>query len=137
MYAIRSYYDMAKEHSEGPTAVKGGDVGWFAKSMMVKEFSDAVFAGNIGEIYPEVVKTQFGYHIIYVTERNDEKQEARASHILVRAKAGEATMNEIYEDAQSELQKLKNGETDFEKLSKEKSSIRITSYNVCYTKLLR
>lgn len=120
---IDNFSDMAKEHSEGPTAVKGGDVGWFAKSMMVKEFSDAVFAGNIGEIYPEVVKTQFGYHIIYVTERNDEKQEARASHILVRAKAGEATMNEIYEDAQSELQKLKNGETDFEKLSKEKSSM--------------
>ena len=120
---VENFPEMAKEYSVGPTAVKGGDLGWFSKNIMVKEFSDAVFAGNVGEVYPEVVKSPFGYHIIYIADKNEEKQEAKASHILIRAETGEDSKNETYTEAQKELVKLENGEIDFASLAKEKSRI--------------
>lgn len=54
---------LAKEHSEGPTKNNGGDLGFFPAGQMVPAFDQAVFAMQPGEI-SEVVKTQFGYHII-------------------------------------------------------------------------
>ena len=61
---------IAKENSEDPTtAVKGGDLGFFAAQEMVPEFSKAAFATKPSKIYEGVVKTQYGYHIIMVTDR--------------------------------------------------------------------
>lgn len=59
----------AQQYSQDPgTAQRGGDVGYFAKDAMVKEFSDAAMKGKVGEIL-KPVKTNFGYHIIKVTGR--------------------------------------------------------------------
>lgn len=60
-----NFEEMAKQHSKDPgNATKGGDLGWFPKGRMVKEFDDAVDAlKNPGDI-SDVVTTQFGYHII-------------------------------------------------------------------------
>ncbi len=59
---------LAKEHSKDPgSAADGGDLGWVNRGVMVKPFEDAVFAARPGEITGPV-KTEFGYHIIEVTE---------------------------------------------------------------------
>lgn len=60
---------LAEKYSEGPTASKGGDLGWFGKGRMVAEFEEAAFKGEKGKVYPEVVKTQFGYHIIKIDDK--------------------------------------------------------------------
>ena len=59
----------AKDNSDDSSAQQGGDLGFFAAFEMVPEFSSASFATKPGNIYPKVVQTKFGYHIIYVTDR--------------------------------------------------------------------
>jgi len=54
---------VAKEISKCPSGKKDGDLGYFTKGMMVKEFEDVAFRLQVGEISAPV-KTQFGYHII-------------------------------------------------------------------------
>ena len=61
------FTELATLHSEGPTAATGGDLGFFTQGQMVKPFNDAVFSMNTGDI-SEVVKTDFGYHIIKLEE---------------------------------------------------------------------
>src|SRR4030095_9495226 len=51
------------------SGAEGGDLGWFKKSDMVKEFADAAFNLQKGELTETPVKTQFGYHIIKVEDR--------------------------------------------------------------------
>ncbi|MDH3268241.1 MAG: peptidylprolyl isomerase [Ignavibacteria bacterium] len=64
---------MAMEFSKDPGSAKnGGDLGWFGKGMMVKEFDEASFTGKVGEIQ-KPVKTSFGYHIILVTDVSTSK----------------------------------------------------------------
>jgi peptidyl-prolyl cis-trans isomerase C len=61
---------LAQQHSEGPSSVRGGDLGFFGRGEMVPPFDSAAFALDVGAI-SGVVKTRFGYHIIKVEERRD------------------------------------------------------------------
>jgi len=65
------FADAAKSYSTGPSAPRGGDLGTFGKNQMVKEFSDAAFALKTGEMTKAPVKTTFGYHIIYVADKQE------------------------------------------------------------------
>ena len=65
-----SFADAAKANSSCPSSEQGGALGQFTRGQMVPEFDTAVFAMNVGDI-SEPVKTQFGYHLIYLTAKND------------------------------------------------------------------
>ena len=67
------FANLAKKYSEGPTAPKGGDLGYFSRGRMAKPFEEASFKMKKGEI-SELVRTRFGYHIIKV----EDVKEARA-----------------------------------------------------------
>jgi peptidyl-prolyl cis-trans isomerase C len=61
---------LAKEKStDKASGAEGGDLGWFKKSDMVKEFADAAFALKKGDLTETPVKTQFGYHVIKLEDR--------------------------------------------------------------------
>ena len=88
-----NFANIAKEKSEGPSASKGGDLGYFTHNKMVKPFADAAFAMEVGEI-SKPVKTQFGWHIIKVEDiRTNDKgeKEVRARHILLEDKPSAET----------------------------------------------
>ena len=68
---IKSYDDFkyyAKLYSSCPSGQQGGALGCFGKGQMVKPFEEAAFNGEIGEV-SDPVKTQFGYHLIWVTDK--------------------------------------------------------------------
>lgn len=68
------FIEEAKTKSTGPSGPKGGDLGFFQKGQMVPEFNDAVFGMKVGTITPKPVKTQFGYHVIYLEEKKAGKK---------------------------------------------------------------
>ena len=61
---------LARKKSNCPSSQKGGDLGWFRKGMMVREFDDAVWSIPLSTT-SEPVKSQFGYHLIWVHEREE------------------------------------------------------------------
>ena len=64
----KKFDELAKEYSKDTeSAKKGGDLGFFSRGMMVKEFDETVFDMKVGDVSP-LVKTQFGFHIISLTE---------------------------------------------------------------------
>ena len=65
----KKFIELAKAKSTGPSGKDGGELGWFGKRQMVKPFSDATFALNKGEITTKPVKTQFGYHVILLENK--------------------------------------------------------------------
>jgi parvulin-like peptidyl-prolyl isomerase len=61
---------LAKEKSTGPSAINGGELDWFIKEQMVPEFSESAFSLRKGSITPYPIKTQFGYHVIYLEDKH-------------------------------------------------------------------
>lgn len=81
----QNFEELVKKNSTEPGAAeRGGDLGWFAKGMMVKQFEDAVFSMKKGTI-SGIIETDFGFHLIY---REDERPltEYKVARILVKTK---------------------------------------------------
>ena len=64
------FADIARQHSNCPSGQRGGDLGKFGRGMMVPEFDKVVFSAEVGTVQGPV-QTQFGYHLIEVTSRED------------------------------------------------------------------
>lgn len=68
-----SFEDAAVKYSSCPSKEQGGNLGTFGKGMMVKEFEDAAFNSELN-VVTDPVKTQFGYHLIKVEEKNEAEE---------------------------------------------------------------
>ena len=67
---LKSQFEaLAKAKSTGPSGPKGGDLGYFAQGQMVPAFNDKVFSMKEGTITLSPVKTQFGFHVIYLEDK--------------------------------------------------------------------
>ncbi len=98
----KKFIELAKAKSTGPTGPKGGDLGYFGAGQMVKPFNDAVFAMKVGTVSDAPVKTQFGYHVIYLEEKKPSKKvpydEAKARIIdMLKQKVFSAKMAKMAE----------------------------------------
>tara|TARA_B100001250_G_scaffold402491_3_gene415675 strand:- start:394 stop:684 length:291 start_codon:yes stop_codon:yes gene_type:complete len=67
---LKDFQKMARKKSICPSSQKGGDLGWFRKGMMVREFDESVWKIPLSTT-SEPVKSQFGYHLIWVHEREE------------------------------------------------------------------
>ncbi|MFZ4619864.1 MAG: peptidylprolyl isomerase [Bacteroidota bacterium] len=111
---------LAKQYSTEPAAAtSGGELGWFGKGRMVKEFEAAALAGKPGQIIGPV-KTQFGIHIIKIEGRDN--REMKVASITIPIKASSSTKEEAFQRAQDFAYIAKKG--NFEK-DAEASGLRV------------
>jgi len=89
-----TFFMLAMTNSDDSSAQQGGDLGYFAPGQMVKPFNDFVFNNPIGKI--GLVETEFGYHIINVTDKQDA---IKMATIAQKIAPSEQTNNKIYEQA--------------------------------------
>lgn len=100
-----AFEKLAKEHSTGPSAGKGGYLGKFSPKQMVPEFSKAASALKKGQYTKTPVKTQFGYHIIYL---EDKMASQTLAYDKVKNKIKQALVQQAYTKAiKSQVNKLK------------------------------
>ncbi len=97
-----SFEEMARVHGTDGTAQNGGDLGWFSRGRMVKAFEDAVFNYNGVGLLNEPVKTDFGYHLIKVTQPKTNRL-YKLYAIKKTITASDATRDEAYRRASAFL----------------------------------
>lgn len=85
---------LAREYSDGPTRTSGGDLGFFKEGEMVEEFFTFVNTNPIGRV--GLVETEFGFHIIKVTDKDDL---ALIADVVAAAVPSDKTANEIFRKA--------------------------------------
>ena len=80
-----SFEEAAQKYSKCPSAAQGGSLGSFTRGRMVPEFEKAAFELQVGEI-SEPIKTQFGYHLIQLDDRNLESMKSmeESKHMIVK-----------------------------------------------------
>ena len=89
-----TFIELARKHSEGPSAPNGGDLGYFQDGAMVPKFNDFAFGSRVGSL--GVVETDFGYHVIKVDDKQDIVQMA---HLAREVETSEETSNKLFNDA--------------------------------------
>ncbi len=127
---IRSGEDfgfLARTYSEDlASAVEGGDLGFFDRSQMVKEFTAVAFKLKAGEV-SHVFESEFGFHILQVIERRGEQVHAR--HILVKSQFPEESLQRAKVKADSVYTKLVNKEIGFNHAASTYSDNKETKFN--------
>lgn len=114
-----NFEKLATDYSEDKTSAdKGGDLGFFGREGMAKEFSDVAFLLDSGVINAPI-HTQFGWHIIRGEGKRvvDGKEEVHCRHILIKEEAGNATVDSLQERAQEFIEYAKDH--SFEKAMQE------------------
>jgi peptidyl-prolyl cis-trans isomerase SurA len=114
------FEDMVEKHSQDQfSKVKEGDIFYFTAGQLPFEFEDACYKTEKGTVYPEVVQTKFGFHIIKVTDKKPRVPKIKASHILISYMnpAGEVDSAAALITMDSVITELKSGK-DFGEVAK-------------------
>jgi peptidyl-prolyl cis-trans isomerase D len=106
-----SFLMLALTNSDDSSAQQGGDLGYFAPGQMVKPFNDFVFGNPVGKI--GLVETDFGFHIINVTDKQDA---IRLATIAQKIEPSETTTDKLY--TQAVQFEMDANEKDFDKIAK-------------------
>lgn len=102
----KKFDDLAKEFSKDTESAKnGGDLGFFTRGMMVKEFDETVFNMKVGDVSP-LVKTQFGFHIINLTEIKGEEVTFDSVKAQIKGEILYAKAQQIYAEGAEEFANL-------------------------------
>ncbi len=87
--------ELAKRYSDDKgSAVKGGDLGWIKEGLTVKPFNDSAFSAKTGDT--KLVETDFGFHILQVTEKSKEEKKVRIAFLERKLNYSQQTFNQIY-----------------------------------------
>jgi peptidyl-prolyl cis-trans isomerase C len=98
------FAELAKAHSECPSNAKGGDLGYFGRGQMVPPFEEAAFGMKPGEV-SDIVTTQFGYHLIKVT---DKKPETTVAYDEMKGRIGQYLKQEkVQNEVKTFVEKLR------------------------------
>lgn len=109
---------LARDNSDGPSASRGGDLGYSQQGRMTPKFDEFMFSNNVGTI--GMVETEFGFHIVKI----DDKQDLVRVATLARAiEASEATINSLFTEATQFESDAKDSDKTFLELSKEKKYV--------------
>ena len=108
---------LARENSDGPSAPRGGDLGYFQEGLMAEAFNDFCFGNDEGTV--GLVETQFGFHIIKVDDKEDVFRVATLSR---NVEPSEATINSIFtETTKFEMATSEAEPEDYSKIAEEGS----------------
>jgi peptidyl-prolyl cis-trans isomerase D len=119
--------EKAAQYGTDGTASQGGDLGWFAEGRMVKEFNDYVKRGKKGDM--GIVKTQFGIHIVKITE--DKSRKTVTAGVIERSIApSQATINAAFNQASQFAAAASGSEEDFEKAVTDKGLTKRVADNL-------
>lgn len=88
---------LAKKYSADGTREKGGDLGWFTASKMVKPFSDFCFQGKKGEL--KVIETNYGYHVVQITDKGAAVEKVQVAQVIRKINPSQTTYREIFAKA--------------------------------------
>ncbi|MFZ9002656.1 MAG: peptidylprolyl isomerase [Robiginitalea sp.] len=88
------FAQLARENSDGPSAPRGGDLGYFQEGIMTQKFNDFAFNNQIGTI--DLVETEFGYHIVKVDDKQDVVRLATFSRAI---EPSDETINGLFTEA--------------------------------------
>ncbi|NUM70901.1 MAG: peptidylprolyl isomerase [Ignavibacteriaceae bacterium] len=119
----RAFEEFVAAYSQDEySKLTGGDIYYFTSGMVIPEFEDAVVKTKAGDVYPEIVTTRFGYHIIKVTEIRDRVPQVRASHILIDYTTEDGNQDTAAALAKiKEIQKMLKEGKSFEELARQYS----------------
>ncbi|MEJ1223266.1 peptidylprolyl isomerase [Sediminicola sp. 1XM1-17] len=107
------FAELARDKSDGPSAPRGGDLGYFQEGVMTEKFNDVAFNNPVG--YIGLVETEFGYHIVKV----DDKQDIyRIATLARQIEPSEETMNKLFTDATKFEMETAESEDSFASLAK-------------------